>query len=168
MALSINFVYKTPMGNSTTDKENCSPFKTMMDLLARREHSEKELRTKLSVKFGPQDVELAIQHGKNKGWIANNEATLNSLSEETANGLHRKGKGILFINEYLREKGLPEVSADSRVELEKALALVKNKKLNFEGLEDTESQKVKAKMARLLASRGFDNEVIGKVIHEEL
>ena len=139
----------------------------LMDYLARRKHSELELRTKLQDSFTPQEIEEAILHAKNKAWIPANEDQQRSLAEETAEALIKKGKGIEYINQYLEQKGLPAVKVDSSDELEKARQLVKNKFDPLENLTPEENEKQKAKIGRFLASRGFDEETVRKVIYED-
>lgn len=139
--------------------------KKVMDLLARRDHSEKELRKKLREKFSETEdsesvIEEAIDFAKDNNWLGDPQ----DLAFQMADVLHRKKKGIHYINNYLREKGLPAVETDRDLELEKALSIVKNKyDENFEF-----SREEKAKVGRLLASRGFDSETVRKVIYEKL
>lgn len=139
--------------------------KKVMDLIARRDHSEKELRTKLREKFADEGaaddiIAEAIEFAKDNNWLGDP----NDLAHRMADMLHRRNKGIHYINNYLREKGLPAVEADRDLELEKALAIVKNK---YD--EDYEfSREEKAKVGRFLASRGFDSETVRKVIYEKL
>jgi len=132
----------------------------MMDYLARRDHSEKELRKKLETNYSPAEIEQAIAYGKKQGWISDSAEKL--LAEETAAILRRKGKGATYINQYLEEKGLPPVQIDADEELEKALELVKNKFSDIEKMDRNE----KAKVLRFLSSRGFDPEIVRKVIYE--
>lgn len=137
----------------------------VMDLVAMRDHSEKELRKKLREKFSDEDsleeiIDEAIDYAKDNNWIGDPT----DLAYRMADMLHRRRKGIHYINNYLREKGLPAVESDRDLELEKALAIVKNK---YE--EDFEySREEKARVARMLASRGFDSETVRKVIYEKL
>lgn len=142
--------------------------KKVMDLIAKRDHSEKELRQKLRKSFsrhqeGEALVELleeAIEFAKDHRFIGDPE----ELAGRMADMLHRRHKGIHYINNYLREKGLPSVSADSDLELEKALHLVKNKYS-----EDYKfSRDEKARVGRFLASRGFDSQTVRKVLYEKL
>lgn len=139
--------------------------KKVMDLLARRDHSEKELRTKLRDRFSDEEglgdiVNEAIEFAKDNNWLGNPE----DLASRMADMLHRRNKGIHYINNYLREKGLPSVETDRDLELEKALSIVKNK---YD--EDYEfSREEKAKVGRFLAARGFDSETVRKVIYEKL
>jgi regulatory protein len=156
-------VYNIPMEkDSSRPRSQQSALKAMMDYLARREHSEKELREKLENKFTTEEIDKAILHGKDKGWIAESPEAAQDLSEKTAAFLRRKGKGSLYINNYLEEKGLPPVSINESEELAKALELVKNKFSNIEKMDRNE----KAKVGRFLDSRGFDLEIVRKVIYE--
>lgn len=139
--------------------------KKVMDMIARRDHSEKELRTKLRDKFSDEDdvgdiIEEAIEFAKDNRWLGDPV----DLAHRLADMLHRRNKGIYYINNYLKEKGLPAVETDRALELEKALAIVKNK---YD--EDHKfSREEKARVGRLLASRGFDSETVRKVIYEKL
>jgi len=166
--------------------------KKVMDLVALRDHSEKELRTKLREYFRrnlqyrkrlaqkqhrefTEDteenqreiqaaIEGAIDFAKEQGWLGDPE----NLSRKMAQTLHRKNKGLGYINNYLKEKGLPPVGDDRDLELEKALALVKNKYSDLSGLSFEEKRKEQARVARFLAARGFDSEIVRKVIYEKL
>ncbi|WP_347356062.1 regulatory protein RecX [Bdellovibrio sp.] len=139
--------------------------KKIMDMIARRDHSEKELRTKLRDKFSDEEdvgdiIEEAIEFAKDNRWLGDPV----DLAHRLADMLHRRNKGIYYINNYLKEKGLPAVETDRALELEKALAIVKNK---YD--EDHKfSREEKARVGRLLASRGFDSETVRKVIYEKL
>ena len=127
---------------------------TMMDLLARRDHSEKELRNKLKIReFSDQEITRAIEFAREKSWLPNNESQNEQFSLRMAQGLHRKNKGILYINDYLKKKGLPHIKKDSELELDKALSVLENKKL-----------KEKMKIGRFLMSRGFDSETVRQAL----
>jgi len=166
--------------------------KKVMDLVSMRDHSEKELRTKLKEYFRrniqyrkrlakkqnreyteetPENqaeiqeaIDGAIEFAKDHKWLGDPEV----LAGKMANMLHRKNKGISYINNKLKQKGLPTVSSDRDLELEKALALIKNKFSGFSALTWEEKRKEQARVARFLASRGFDSEIVRKVIYEEL
>lgn len=140
----------------------------MMDFLARRDHSEKELRDKLKRDFSAEEIEKAIQYGKDNHWLPNDAAGNEKLSLKTADVLHRKKKGAQYINQYLNKKGLPPVKSDPSLELEKAWSLVKNKYSEIEDLSLDEKKKAKAKLGRFLVARGFDLEIVRKVIYEKL
>lgn len=163
-----------------------------MDLVASRDHSEKELRSKLLEAFRrsqrarkkwnknaeePSDEDLknqqtqihqaidqAIEFARTHGWLGPAE----ELSQKMAAILHRRNKGIVYINNYLQEKGLPGITNNRDLELEKALSLVKNKVSDLSELPYDEKQKERARIGRFLASRGFDSETVRKVIYEKL
>ncbi len=141
----------------------------MMDYLARRQHTEKELREKLSTRHSPEEIDAAIQYGKTKGWLAPHQQAESQLAEEIAETLQKRGKGIEYINQFLEKKGLPSVKANSSSELEKARQLVENKfgprKKNMEFKPSREEiKKLNAKKARFLISRGFDMETVEKIV----
>ncbi|MNJ92766.1 recombination regulator RecX [compost metagenome] len=145
-------------------KTKAAAKRKVMDLLARRDHSEKELRKKLKERFSDEDgleaIDEAIEFAKDNRWLGDPT----DLAHKMADLLHRRNKGICYINNYLREKGLPDVDVDQELELEKALSIVKNK---YD--EDYEfSREDKARVGRLLASRGFDSATVRKVIYEKL
>ena len=138
--------------------------KKVMDLVARRDHSEAELRAKLRERFSEMEdatsiIDEVIELAKTKNWITEPE----TLAQRWAETLHGRNKGIYFINNYLSEKGLPPVATDRELELEKALGIVKNRYDENHELDEKE----KAKMARLLSSRGFDSETVRKVLYEK-
>ena len=132
----------------------------MMDYLAIRDHTEKELREKLGLLYSMEEIDLAIQAAKQNNWIADSAESANRLSEDTANALGRKGRGIQYINQYLEKKGLPEIKLDSSAELEKAKTLVENK---YSRLSEM-NQRQKAKAGRFLLGRGFEMEVVQQII----
>jgi regulatory protein len=121
-----------------------------MDYVARRDHSEKELRQKLSLRFSSEEIDKAIEFAKQKKWLASTDDELLVFSLKVAEALHRKKKGINYINNYLKKKGLPPIKKDSERELEKARSLLGLKKLQLQ------------KAQRFLSSRGFDFETIHK------
>ncbi len=137
----------------------------VMELLAARDHSEQELRSKLRGKLSDVDgsdeaIDEAISFAAEKNWLGDPS----DHAARLADTLHRRNKGICYINNYLKEKGLPTVESDSALELEKALAIVTNK-----FAEDYKfSREEKARIGRLLTSRGFDSETVRKVIYEKL
>ena len=121
-----------------------------MDYVARRDHSEKELRQKLRLRFSQDEIDQAIEFAKQKKWLASTDEELLMFSCKVAEALHRKKKGIVYINHYLKKKGLPPIKKDLDRELEKARSLLGAKKLQPQ------------KAQRFLSSRGFDFETINK------
>ena len=124
-----------------------------MDYLARRDHSEKELIEKL-LKFYPIDeIEKTLKEVKERGWLLPPE----ELSQKVAESLGRKSKGHLYINNYLRQKGLPPVEFCPEQEFEKARQLIESK------LKDPSDIQ---RLSSLLKNRGFDTQTISRMIHE--
>ena len=128
----------------------------VMDLLARRNHSDLELRRKLSRFYPMDDVEDAIANAKAHGWMAPPE----EISERVAVEMSRKKKGHRFINQFLKNKGLPSVAKDSAHEIEKGLAIVLAKMGKAGPFDRSEQQKI----YRLLINRGFDDDTIRRVL----
>lgn len=134
----------------------------IMDLVARRDHTETELRKKLSLRCELTIIEQAIQWAKDQNWLAKPEL----IQERVVQHLHNKGKGQRVINHKLRELGLEAVKTDPNLELSKAIKLVTTKwKIeNLVDLEYSERQKLTGKIIRFLSSRGFDSSVTSKII----
>lgn len=130
-----------------------TPWVKAMDFLARRDHSEKELREKLARDYDDDEIETTIQEVKERGWLLPPE----ELSEKVTNELHRKRKGHLYILNFLRQKGLPEVPKNPEIEMEKALQILESKMKDPGDTQRTVS---------LLKNRGFDTETITRVLHE--
>ena len=123
-----------------------------MDYLARRDHSEKELREKLGRNFTPQEIQEAVEYATEHGWMTAPE----ELSERVALRLHEKYRGHLYICQYLRQKGLPLVDKDDDIEYKKALEWAN---LKWSSCED------KGKIAQSLSRRGFESAIIRKVLY---
>ena len=152
----LNLMDKTPVKNKKRPQPTAH--NKLMDLLSIRDHSEKELRTKLHQrKFNDEDIERAILNARERNWLAAPE----EIALKFANSLHNKNKGIHYINQHLQVKGLPSISTDADLELEKASRLVENKFPQFKNLA---TRLEKARVARFLAARGFDSSIIGKII----
>lgn len=131
----------------------------LADHLARRDHSEAELRSKLARHYSPDEIDAAISEAQERRWLLPAEELAAKVAEEW----HRKGKGILFINQYLKNKGLPPVSTDSDKEKQKAKLVAQQKFARLGDLPYDEKQKV----GQYLQNRGFDGETIRNVIYEE-
>lgn len=132
--------------------------KKIMDYLARRSHSELELREKLSKNYDSSDVEEALRFARENKWLENPE----ELAAKVAETLARKGKGRHYISAYLRKKGLPEVQNNRENEIARALSLVE-KHLDLRppfAFDD------RAKIFRLLQNRGYDYGTIQALFHD--
>jgi SOS response regulatory protein OraA/RecX len=127
-----------------------------MDLLARRGHSELELRQKLGRTYADDDVNEAIEFARESGWMTEPE----ELAERVAAELGRKKKGHLFINQFLKSKGLPLVAKDLDAEVERGREIAETRL----GKPGPYSFDEKRKIHRWLANRGFDDETIRRVL----
>lgn len=165
MTLDRVSVYNIPMEkDSSRPRPKPSAVNQMMDILARRDHSEKELRNKLKDKeFPPEEIDRAVEFGKEQGWLPDSLEKAQALSEKTAAMLKRKGKGPLYIQHYLQKVGLPPVAEEPSEELEKARELAHNKFSDIDKMD----RKEKGKVARFLISRGFNLDTVRKVIYEK-
>lgn len=128
-----------------------SAYDKLIDYLSRRDHSEFELRNKLLQKgFADAEIDEALEKVKTKGFLAEPQ----ELAEKAADALHRKLKGILYIQEYLKSKNLPTVGVDWEFELEKA------EKLAHKQFRDQDA------LFRFLSNRGFAESTIDKVVNK--
>lgn len=134
----------------------------VMDLLACRDHSEKELMEKLKDHYPLKDIQQTIVEMRTRGWIL----PPLELSRKIYENLNRKNKSHLFIRHFLEKKGLPPVPKDEDLELQKARAVLTRNSRKM-GVRNKEQMKGK-QVVSLLKNRGFDTETIGKVFHEAL
>ncbi len=140
-------------------RENTKALLKLQTYLSRRPHSEHELKNKLKKNFSDLEIHQAIECAKNKGWLLSPE----QLSQHLSEGLHKKNKGWLFIKSQLKSKNLPLTLKDENKEEEKAKTSLR-KKFDFpEGQKKPSSSELQ-KMHRFLKNRGFENEVIHKVL----
>lgn len=139
--------------------------KKIMDYVAARDHSQSELRAKLSGKFEPEVIEQALNWASQQKWMAEPQ----TLTEKVADQLQRRGKGIHSINQTLEAKGLPPVQSDFKMEITKARKLVfaKYSPSDFNGLDFKTAQKLQIKITRFLASRGFDSDVVDQILRSD-
>ncbi len=140
----------------------------MMDFLSRCNYSEKELKQKLSrssYQYTQIEIDNSLKYAKDHGYLLPPD----ELSQRVALNLHQKNKGILYINNYLREKGLPSVDKDFGLENKKALEIIERRLSLSDRQNDktTLSFEEKQKIQRQLHNRGFDFETIKKAIHEK-
>ncbi len=131
----------------------------LMDYLARRDHSEMELRQKLRANYEDSEISEAIEEAKETGWLPEE----GELSKKVARQLDARGKGYLYICNYLRKKGLPRVPKNSEIEMSKALDFAEAKL----GPDKKTWKENTDKLCRWLKSRGFEDETIWKVVYGE-
>ncbi|MGE3973400.1 MAG: regulatory protein RecX [Bdellovibrionales bacterium] len=139
-----------------------------MQYMAARDHSEKELQKKLKRRFTPEAVESALATMKKHNWLPEPEI----LAQRVTDTLHRKKKGHLYIKNYLQQIGLKATARDSEKEIQKAQQILEKKFPKVEAgsqsdnLDFTAHQKLIQKMMRFLSARGFDSEIVRKVVYD--
>ena len=126
--------------------------------LSKRPHSEYELTCKLRKHFPVQYIEKALKSARSHNWLSSPQELSQQLTEE----LNRKKKGWLLIQKALKQKKLPLVSKNESVEEQKARWWVL-KKLNA---SNTISYEMTQKIYRFLTNRGFEEDIIKKVMYE--
>ena len=105
----------------------------------------------------------AIEHAASSRWLENPQ----DQSQKIAQELDKKGKGALYIQCYLEQKGLPQVKTDPGKELEKALRVIeKIKKIGHSDASRSRSGEEPQQIASKLKNRGFEHEIIRKAIND--
>lgn len=138
------------LSSSTADA-----FNKLADYLARRDHSEHELKTKLKRRFTSEAIDSALEQARTNNWLKDPS----ELAETVAEQLLRRGKGPFYINGYLRKKGLPGVRfADDDVE-KNCLQTLEQKYPHWQELSFEERQRP----IRFLLQRGFPERLVLKV-----
>ncbi len=140
-----------------------------LDLLSRRPHSSRELKTKLIKKgFDPVQIDSVIRELKEKRYL-NDFEFAKLLAEEK---IGKKKKGLNLVKKTLIEKGIDRniideilnSYANNEILYENALISAGKKiaSLDYKNLTENE---LKNKVRRFLNSRGYDRDTIEKVIN---
>ena len=137
--------------------------KRALQLLARREHTRDELARKLAADdVDPADIELVLKELEARGWLSESRVT-----EQLVHA--RKSRfGMRRIERELRDRGVSEEAVAAALpglkedELERARG-VWRRKFKRQPAGATE----RARQIRFLQGRGFDLDVIFKVIKGE-
>ncbi len=137
-------------------------FEKCMRLLARRDHSVKELREKLSPFYTNEVIECTLTKLNALRLLKSPE----ELSRLWSESLHRQGKSYRQIENKLHRLNLPSTPRDKELEKEKCLKLIErrfSKSMQHTGTPHiTFEDKVKIK--RYLLYRGYDHETIMSVL----
>ncbi len=163
MVISMIALQKT----TSSENEEASAIKNAaLSLLARREHSQRELVTKLSRRFSDTDkIEQQVE--------ALAESELQSeerFIESYIRAKKSQGKGPKFIKQELRTKGVSEYLIASYIyeQDEDWLALAEDvytKKFDETPIDDS---KEKARRIRFMVSRGFTAESVFRLLSDTL
>jgi regulatory protein len=148
-------------------EQACDPAcirKSAMDLLARREHSERELTRKLATRgFDDDLVETTIAE-----LVAENLLSNLRFAESFVYSRFQKGSGPQKIHAELRERGIDDgLISDSVAEYElqwqELVRQVREKKF---GTGQPQDYKERARQMRFLQQRGFTPEQISRAFKE--
>lgn len=139
-------------------------FQSLLRMLARRDHSELELKNKLIRYYDAADVTIAVNKARDERWLRPAEELARSITES----LHRRGRGHRRIDLELKKRGLPKSEYSEDRELEKA-KIILNKivsRTKSTPLDYESKAKLKARAFRLLSYRGFRPDVITKLLRD--
>ncbi len=143
----------------STRKPTKTALTKVMDYLAKRDHSIRELVQKMKTRFATEEIRDAIEYAIRHGWIPEPDA----LAKKVAAQLKQKNRGILYVNKYLHKKGLPKVIVEKESELESARVLAE-RKIRSGPPYTFEQKKV---IYRFLANKGFTDDVCKTVMNEK-
>jgi regulatory protein len=149
-----------PIPHERESKPRRSARARLMDLLARRNYSPTEIRLKLGEDYPENEIEAAIEFARESRWLIPED----EMAKQVASSLSRKKKGHRYVQQYLRNKGLPPITKDSEAELENSLALVRSKFARTLASGQTFDYECQKKAQRLLFNRGFDEATIRNAI----
>jgi len=137
-------------------------------LLARREHSEFELRQKLNLReFGANDIELAIERLLEKDYLSDDRFAQSSCRHRA-----NRGYGWRYIATELKQKGvcstiIQQLRENCEIDWYLQAELAYNKRFIDSRLKDPlAAQKEKAKRIRFLQYRGFSMDEIFSVLND--
>jgi len=133
-----------------------------MDLLARREHSRRELRTKLiSRNYSPADVDAVLKQLVEEGLLSDER-----FAEAYVASCLRKGHGPKRIRKELEERGVADVIIaehleQTEIDWSELAVTVRYKKFGDESVSNFREW---ARQAKFLQYRGFTNGQIRDVL----
>lgn len=130
----------------------------IVNLLARREYSEFELRNKMQEKaFSEEEIETALAHCQQKNWQSDKR-----FAENYINARSQRGYGVNRIKQELRQlKGvssdiIEEAFWESSIDWESLALNVLKKK--FPNYAEKQTPKTKQKIWQYMISHGFYSE----------
>ena len=147
--------------NGNQDAMNCASTEIReicLRLLARREHSQKELLNKLLIKgFDKDDILAVIEELALQGW----QSDLRYAESYARHRIH-KGHGPISVTYELRQNGIDAVNLEDIVQKAagswmELLEQVYSKKYNHDALLDRNEW---AKRSRFLLHRGFSGAMV--------
>jgi len=137
--------------------------KKAMDFLALREYGQKELINKLRSKGFSDEVSSSVVERLTEDGLQNDSRFIESFIRSRI----KQGKGQLKITQELEQKNLPSQSifrALDNLDMN-WLELAHEVRIKKFGNNLPDDFKKKAKQIRFLQSRGFENEIIRKILN---
>ncbi len=133
-----------------------------MDLLSRREHARRELHRKLAARGFAESLIEPVLDGLARDGLQSDARYLESAVSRAAG----RGKGPQYIRSWLRSRGVTggavdAALADSDVDWLELAGTVRRRKF---GEAPPSDYAARAKQARFLAQRGFDAELIHRLL----
>ena len=164
--------------NTITDNEEKEPARKKyqkqtalhcgVGLLARREHSEYELRRKLNDReFPTDDIEYAIERLLEKDYLSDDR-----FAQSTCRYRVSRGYGWRYIANELKQKGvsstiIQQLQKNCEIDWYLQAELAYNKRFGERSSVDSpETQKEQAKKIRFLQYRGFSTDEIIAVVND--
>ena len=137
--------------------------KKAMDFLALREYGQKELINKLRSKGFSDEISSSVVERLTEDGLQNNSRFIESFIRSRI----KQGKGQLKITQELEQKNLPSKSIYSALDnLDMNwLELAHEVRIKKFGNNLPADFNKKAKQIRFLQSRGFENEIIRKILN---
>ena len=134
-----------------------------MDLLARREHSRRELQRKLAQRaFAADEIVAALDRLEDDGLLSDRRFAAAYVRQRID-----KGYGPIRIRQELRERGVADGLIDEALApaAEQWLAVAARQHDKHFGRQP-EDMKARARQSRYLQNRGFDFDVIREIISD--
>jgi len=95
---------RKPVIQTTTDRPLISAYDRLIQMLSRRDHSEREIRNKLAKAQHPaEEIDAALETARSRKWLPDESV----LATREAGRLARIGKSPQQIKSWLSKKGLP-------------------------------------------------------------
>ena len=148
------------------NKQKQTALHCAVGLLARREHSEFELRQKLnSREFPTEEIELAIERLLEKDYLSDTR-----FAQSTCRYRANRGYGWRYIENELKQKGvsttiIQQLQKNCEIDWYLQAELAYNKRFGDSRVENIPAtQKEQAKKVRFLQYRGFSNDEIFAIV----
>ncbi len=130
-------------------------FDRLQLIIAKRDHSVKELTQKLRRHHEMDEILDAIARADDYGWMKDPQELAEMWKREAA----RRKRGNLWLKNKMAEKGLPMLAMDGGDETAVARTLIAGK--FGDGPWD---KKLQQRIARFLTSRGYNFSVVAAII----